>query len=92
MQSSRNVVRGAVAIGALVLVALVGGCSGAGSKHEAIKNNMSPELLSAHQRPVDVDDMTAFTWHTNNRFIWNDLARAAYTDRPSRLEPFPVPR
>jgi hypothetical protein len=75
------------AAGLLVLV----GCAGGGSRHQAIKNNMTPELISRHQRPVDLDNRTHFTWNTNMRSAWNDLARGAYTDRPSRLSHLPTP-
>lgn len=84
---ARKVLCVAAAAGLFMLV----GCAGGGARHQAIKNNMTPELLSLHQRQVDIDSRTFFTWNTNSRAAWNDLARGAYTDRPSRLTHLPMP-
>ncbi|MBS0197736.1 MAG: hypothetical protein JSR77_13355 [Planctomycetes bacterium] len=76
---------------AILLVGSLVGCTG-DANNEQIRHDLSPELISANQRPVDLGNRTSFTWATDNRFFWNDMSRAWMTDRPSRLEPFPVPR
>lgn len=80
-----------MATGAVLAMLLAGGCATAGPQHSKIVHNLTPELLSTDQRPVDVQNMTSLTWNTENRQFWDDLSRAALTDRPSRLSKHPVP-
>ena len=72
------------------LVAL-GGCATQDAKHGAVVNNLTPEMLSLNERPVDAQNATSVSWNADNRMLWNDLGRAALTDRPSRLSKYPVP-
>lgn len=78
--------------------ALLGGCyspsamSDPFSRDSFIRASLTPELMTLHQRPVDVDNQFAIMANENWRMFWSDLARATYTDRPSRLTPEPVPR
>jgi hypothetical protein len=67
------------------------GCRTAGPQHSNVVHSLSPELLTTNQRDVDVQNMTSLTWNSHNRMIWDDLSRAALTDRPSRLSKHPVP-
>lgn len=77
---------------------LLGGCYSPGamsdptSRDALIRATLTPELMTLHQRPVDVDNQFAIMANENWRMLWGDLARATYTDRPSRLTPEPVPR
>jgi hypothetical protein len=79
-------------VAAGVCAAALTGCYQGGKEHREIQDNMTPELMSTAQRRVDVSDMTSLSWATDNRMFWDDLARAWYTDRPSHLTPYPVPR
>jgi hypothetical protein len=62
----------------------VGGCS-------TVDGDLSPEMLSLHQRNVDYHNMRAHTFDTNGRAAWADWKRLTLTDRPSRLNPVPMP-
>lgn len=70
---------------------LAGCTSSPFARDQMIRNNPTPELMTLHQRPVDVNNQTALTFNENWRMLWGDLARAAYWDRPSRLTREPVP-
>jgi hypothetical protein len=83
--------RNLVAAAALLAALAATGCTTAGTQHSKVVHNLTPELLSTDQRSVDVQNMTSLTWNTNNRMFWDDLSRAALTDRPSRLSKHPVP-
>lgn len=71
--------------------ATLGGCATSDSKHASVVHNLTPEMLTLGERPVDAQNSTSVTWNAGNRMIWNDLQRAALTDRPSRLSRYPVP-
>lgn len=85
-----NVICVAAAVVATGVV--LAGCSAGGPEYDKIKNNITPELMTASQRPVDVESAVALNWNTDNRLFWNDMGRAFYTDRPSHLSPFAIPR
>jgi hypothetical protein len=57
-----------------------------------IRHNLTPELMTLQDRPVDVENTWAIMCNENWRMFWSDLQRASYTDRPSRLTPEPLPR
>ena len=76
----------------LSAVVLLGGCYEGGREHRAIQDSITPELMGTSQRRVDMSNMTSLSWNTNNRMFWDDLSRAFYTDRPSHLTPYAVPR
>jgi hypothetical protein len=63
------------------------------SRYQAIKDDATPNLDTLHQRPEDIDNALVVTFDENGRMFWQDLGRAFYVDRPSRLtrEPVPVP-
>lgn len=84
---------------ALPIVALfaaataLGGCvNGDTAQARRIRRNPTPELETLYQREVDVANRLALTFDENLRMFKQDLGRAFYTDRPSRLSPEPVPR
>lgn len=90
-QSSSLFVLSAVALAALVGGGL-GGCSGSSSSYSGIKSNLTPELDTLWQRPTDVDNDLVLMDDENWRMFREDLGRAFYVDRPSRLSPEPNPR
>ncbi|MFO0829316.1 MAG: hypothetical protein U0572_14355 [Phycisphaerales bacterium] len=54
----------------------------------SIKSNLTPELQTLTQRPVDVDRAVAVTANEDFRMMWMDLGRQFYLDRPSSLAPY----
>ena len=84
--------RSSIVLGALMVVGGgLGGCS-SGSSYSGIKSNLTPELSTLWQRPSDVDNALVLMDDENWRMFTQDLGRAFYTDRPSRLSPEPNPR
>lgn len=76
----------------LLAASTITGCgSQIATRDQMIRNNPTPELMTLYQRPVDVNNQTALTFNSNWRMFWQDLGRAAYWDRPSRLTREPVP-
>ncbi len=71
-------------------VALAAGCSNDRRAVE-VRNNLTPELKSMSKRPEDVKNSLAIYFNEMDRMFWQDVGRAFYTDRPSRLTPEPVP-
>lgn len=65
------------------------GCRGNGDdvSYSAITADLTPELQTLHERPVDVDRSVAVTHNHNLRLFWADLGRVFLTDNPSRLSP-----
>jgi hypothetical protein len=72
--------------------ALVGCETDPFSRDAMLRGNLTPELLTLHERHVDSDNAVAITFNENLRMFSEDLGRAAYWDRPSRLTREPVPR
>ncbi len=68
------------------------GCSSTSSDALSVRLNPTPELLTLYERPSDVNNNLAIMVNENNRMFWEDLGRAFYWDRPSRLTPEPMPR
>mgnify|MGYP000001381065 CR=1 FL=1 len=85
-KSPRRLVLPAIALAACAF----GACSG-DRQLRSVRGNLSPNLSTLHQRPVDVGNMVALTNDTNGRMVWADYFRAAHLDRPSRLTPEPMP-
>ena len=69
---------------AVLTACALGGCGG-------VRNNLTPELMTLDERPVEVSNRVALTFNANKRMIWGDLNRASLMDRPSRLTPHPMP-
>lgn len=74
---------------------LVTGCESTTPQQEKvrlIRNNLTPELDTMHQRPDDIDNAIAITFDENGRMLNEDLGRLFLLNRPSRLTPEPTPR
>jgi hypothetical protein len=56
-----------------------------------VRHNLTPELSTMSDRPVDVDNTWALTCDENWRMFVSDFQRGALIDRPSRLTPEPIP-
>lgn len=80
----------ALAAALLGLAGLSVGCSS--SKASQVRNNLTPEMQTLHERPDDVKNHLAIYFNESERMFWQDLGRAWYTDRPSRLTPERIPR
>lgn len=61
------------------------------SRYQSIKDDATPNLDTLYERPEDIDNAVVTTFDENGRMIWQDLGRAMYWDRPSRLTREPVP-
>ncbi|HNB59672.1 MAG TPA: hypothetical protein PL072_06145 [Phycisphaerales bacterium] len=86
---------GRVVLGAGVLSAwaLAGACSsGTPTRYEAVKADPTPNLDTLYQRPADIDNSVVLTNDENARMFIQDLGRAFYTDRPTRLTREPIPQ
>lgn len=84
-----------LAAGTLAAAAL-SGCTTAVSRAdyaqaERIRADLTPELDTLHQRPDDMTNAITIMADENGRMFWQDLGRAFYWDRPSRLTREPVP-
>jgi hypothetical protein len=69
----------------------LGGCSSDG-RYGAIRSDLTPELDTLYQRSADIDNALTLMDDENWRMFNEDLGRAFYVNRPSRLTPEPVPR
>lgn len=92
MKSSSRLSRLALGVTALSLLTLVGCGSSETSEvsHDSITGDLTPELMTLNERPVDVSDARATTFNSNWRAMWGDINRALLLDRPSRLAPLPI--
>jgi hypothetical protein len=68
------------AVGALA--AILTGCA---------STDPSPSVAALGRSDAEVSETYTISSDTNYRAIINDLERAFYTDRPSRLSPNPIP-
>jgi len=92
MKLSSRLSRLALGVAAVSALALVG-CESSETaeiSHSEITSDLTPELMTLNQRPVDVDDTRAVTFNSNWRAMWGDINRALLLDRPSRLAPLPI--
>lgn len=71
-------------------IALLSGCTE--SRYQQVKDDATPNLDTLYQRPEDVDNAMVVTFDENGRMFWQDLGRAFYVDRPSRLTREPIPQ
>ena len=65
--------------------------SGGDVSYSAISGDLTPELMTINERPVDVDRSIAFYENMMWRSFWSDLGRVFYTDRPNPLSPYELP-
>lgn len=80
-------VRGLLGTLSLATLTLAGCRGGDNVSYSAISSNLTPELQTLHERPIDVDRNLAVNNNQNLRLFWDDLGRFFYTDTPSRLGP-----
>lgn len=91
--TDRNVSRIRLVGAALVATAGLVGCeSESANRDKLIRNNLTPELDTLHERPSDIDNAIAITMDENGRMFNEDLGRMWLLNRPSRLTPEPMPR
>lgn len=91
MQIRRNNARFAlVAIAGASVLALVG-CSSKGTSIHALRSRPTPELLTSVESPTEAANSFAIQKNLNLRMMLDDAARVIYIDRPSRLNPAPIP-
>lgn len=76
---------------AAVMAGLLGGCSSTDNSPSGIRYNLTPELQTMTDRPVDIGNRVSITYDENIRRFWEDLHRAALVDRPSMLSKYPTP-
>lgn len=57
---------------------------------DAILHNLTPELRTTVERPIDAKAHARVTHNLNSRMFYEDLGRALYTSHPSRLNPLPI--
>ena len=80
----------ALTVGSIALVGCKSGNSYDDVSYRSITRDLTPELRSIAERPVDIDRHMAATNNGNWRSMWVDLGHIFYTDYPSRLSPFPI--
>jgi len=77
---------------ALISPLFLAGCGGATNDVSlgAVTSNLTPELMTLNQRPVDVQRHMSYSTDINGRLFWEDLGRTWYVDHPSRLNPIEI--
>lgn len=58
---------------------------------DAILNDLTPELMTTSQRPIDVDAAISRNYNLSWRLMYEDLGRFMLSDRSTRLSPVPIP-
>jgi hypothetical protein len=77
-------------VGLLVGAGLLAGCTNPLSRDARIRFSPTPELDTLYQRPVDIANALTLQEDENWRMFNQDLGRAFYVDRPSRLTREPI--
>lgn len=79
---------------AAAALALLSGCSSntAAGRDSKVRSNLTPELATLSQRPIEVDNRQTLTFDENLRMANEDLIHMWLLDRPSRLNRARVPR
>ena len=87
-----NAIRFPLSLVALTAVASAGlaGCESQATSFSSISGNLTPNLASTIERPIDMDRNRALTVNMDWRSAVDDVGRVLYTDHPSRLSPFPI--
>lgn len=78
----------AMALGLAACAFTLGGCTT--SKYDEICADLTPELETLYEREVDMNNSWTMMLDENGRMFIQDLGRAFYWDRPSRLSPEPT--
>lgn len=81
----------ALLAGAALTAAITGCANDPFERATMIRLSPTPELKTLYQRPADVANAWAIMDDENWRMFNQDLGRAFYTDRPSRLTREPIP-
>jgi hypothetical protein len=91
-KTSMNRKTGFAVLSSAALVVALGGCQSDPNKVDlkSITGNLTPELMTTAERPVDVDVNWAVNANQDLRGGWRDLGRFWLTDRPSSLSPYPI--
>jgi hypothetical protein len=85
--------RGLLAVASVVALAGLVGCNTSPSaKRDAqVRSDLTPELQTLSQRPIDVDNTQAVVWDEDLRMANEDWDRFWLMDRPSRLSRWRMP-
>jgi hypothetical protein len=76
----------------LAALTLVGCNGGSDVSYGAISRDLTPEMMTLTERPVDVDRHIAVNNNSNLRQMWADMGRTFYTNKSSQLSPQPYGR
>ena len=85
--------RGFLAVASVVALAGLVGCSSspAARRDAQVRSNVTPELETLSQRPIDVSNTQAVVWDEDLRMANEDWYRLWLLDRPSRLARWRMP-
>ena len=88
---NRRRILSACFVSACAATALIAASGCETSRYQSIKDDATPNLDTLYERPEDIDNAVVTTFDENGRMFWQDLGRAMYWDRPSRLTREPIP-
>ena len=60
------------------------------TSNRTVFNDLTPELMTLTERPVDVTSDISVNTNSDIRSFWTDLGRVFMLDTPSRLSPYPI--
>ena len=87
----KSIIRLSVLSAAVLAIAGCHSSVGSGSvSYGAVAGNLTPEMQTLAERPVDIDRHMAYAQNAEWRMFWSDIGRVFYTDHPSRLSSFPI--
>jgi hypothetical protein len=66
------------------------GCDNNKVTYKDVTSDLTPELQSTAQTPREFHNDFATAANQNLRMFWDDVARAFYTEHPSRLSSYPI--
>lgn len=81
-----------VTLAACAAASMLSGCDTGDKRLDDVRADPTPNLDTLYQRPADIDNSLTVMADENGRMFWQDLGRAWYVDRPSRLTREPIPR
>ncbi|MBC7834198.1 MAG: hypothetical protein H7Y88_03745 [Phycisphaerales bacterium] len=92
LQMARSTKAG-FAVLSLAAIAMLGGCYLVSDDRAAqYRANPSPDMATLHESGEEIDNALTVTFDENLRMFTQDLGRAFYTNRPSRLTREPIPQ
>jgi len=80
----------ALSIAAVTFTTVLTGCNPNKVDYYSITGNLTPELATPSQRPIDQHTDLAVTNNQNLRMFNDDLGRVFYTNHASTLSPYPI--